>query len=192
MTLLDDFTEESARTSVADHIGTWWLVYCSPRDEQRIVDQLNGLLNIPAFWPRETVIRTEIDRSGHRHRHPFKRSLFPGVLMFCVSGDSQMWAIEENRFINRQNIRPIKNQRRFIKEITALESALAFDPGLKLLDKLQVGKRCRVKAGHVMEGTEGFLIDTDDKRVRFTIQVTTLNQSVAVEIDPVFLEPSDW
>ncbi len=166
--------------SVARFTGDWWVAHTRPRFEKAFAwDLLNR--GIGYFLP----MMKRVTISGGRKRHVLT-PLFTSYVFFCGTDEDRYTAMTTDRLC--QTI-PVKDQTRFVSEISAVQRALAGDAKLDPHPFAAIGRRCRVKAGP-FEGIEGVVVHRN-KIARLVLQVSILGQGAAIEIDADLLEPAD-
>jgi hypothetical protein len=163
----------------------WWLCLTIPRHERRVARALSSA-GIGCYVPQ--VEQYGRDREGRRCR--VRVPLFQSYVFVNSDFFSRRELYDNPKA--RSSVRSVfdvPNQQRFDREIKAFE--LAEINGLltgETFNELVVGRLCRVRPPHIYQGQVGTLIQRNEKKQRFTIQLTNLNYSASVEIDPKYLE----
>lgn len=118
-----------------------------------------------------------------RHKRYFDVPAFPGYVF--VSGDaSERYAAMATRYTIK--LIDCKDQRRLVRDLSHLQQALRLDRRVDPVHGIVEGCRVRIGPGHSMEGVEGIFIHRG--KWQLVLQVELLGQSVALDIDPEFVE----
>ena len=166
--------------SITQFEGTWWVAHTKSRFEKAFAwDLLRS--EIGYFLP----LIKRVTVSGGRKRHGMA-PLFQSYVFFCGQGEDRYTAMTTDRLC--QTI-PVADQKRFVAEIAAIEKGLAGRMQLDPYPFAAVGNRCRVRSGP-LQGMEGVVVQRG-KLSRLVLEVNTLGQGAAVEIEADLLEPAD-
>ena len=109
--------------------------------------------------------------------------LFTGYLFFCGSESDRLEALRTNRIAN---LIEVKNQQRLVSELAPIEQALKAGADLQPYKYIEVGAKCRVIAGPLVD-TEGIAVKTHTG-TRLILQIDMLGQATSVEIDSDMIE----
>jgi len=165
-------------SGVADLAGDWWVAHAKPRCEKALAFGLR-VDGVGYYLP----LITKVAVSGGRKR----RSMIPvftSYVFFCGGPEARVSALQTNRVVR---VIPVKERDQFVRELQAVEAALAADGQLDLYPFAVTGRRCRVRSG-AFEGIEGTIVRRDDRPV-LVLQVSILGCGAALEIEPSLLEP---
>lgn len=164
---------------VREWIGEWIVCCVNPQQTQYSIDTIEGF-EVPIYCPREIVTQWKDKR-----RREISRPLFPGYLFACVP--DPMFMPDTLRDWKIIQLIRVKNQDRLRKELGNLQAGLAADPYAQRHAGLKEGNRVRVASGPLL-GIEG-VVERVGMRDLLFIRVTTLSQSVSVEISAAMVEP---
>jgi hypothetical protein len=165
--------------AIAQLEGTWWVAHTKSRFEKAFAWDLLRR-GIGYYLPM--IERVKI--SGGRRRKALV-PLFSSYVFFCGQQQARDEAMATDRLC--QTI-AVADQRQFMAQIDAVHRALTCNARLDPYPFAAVGKRCRISAGPFM-GVEGVVI-SGGQNTRIVLEVSTLGQSVVMEIDPSLLEAS--
>jgi len=166
--------------SLAELAGSWWVAHTKSRFEKAFAWDLLRR-GIGYFLPMIERLRV----SGGRKRR-LLAPLFPSYVFFCGSDEDRYVAMTTNRLCTAI---PVHDQTRLVRELTAIEIALAGKAQLDPYPFAAVGRHCRVKGG-CLRGVEGVVIQRNG-RARIVLQVAILGQGASIDIDADLLEPID-
>jgi transcription antitermination factor NusG len=171
-----------ARASSLDELtGTWWVVQVRPNRERKMAQRMLWL-DVDYFLPTE-LVKT---RRGKDWRTE-KRLTLPGYLFINGSADARYEAASDEDALR---IIEVKQQSRLAHELKAFEW-IAAEPAHVAGDFTpKKGMRCRVVAGHPLEGHEGWIDDVTGGGM-VVVKVTMIGEGTPVEIDPLHLERVD-
>ncbi len=160
--------------------GRWWVAHTKARNEKALAwDLLRH--GIGYFLP----MRCRVFFSGGRKRRGMA-PLFTSYVFFCGDLEDRYTAMTTNRICQTLEV---FDQARLIRELTAIESALAGDAELEPYPGPAIGRRCRIVGGP-FDGLEGVVVERA-RRARLVLQVGLLGQGAAMEIEADLLEPID-
>ncbi|HVT88806.1 MAG TPA: transcription termination/antitermination NusG family protein [Tepidisphaeraceae bacterium] len=160
--------------------GQWWVAHTKSRCEKSLAWSLFGK-NIPYFFPM--VMRTAV--WGGRKRKVLK-PLFPSYLFFCGSEEERQAAFLTGHLFMTIAVR---QRQQFIRELCAIETAMASNVDLELENLIIPGRRCRVSRG-ALKGIEGTIIQRHG-RTRLLLEVSIVGRGTSLEIDGDLLESID-
>jgi hypothetical protein len=167
---------------VVDDVRRWRVAHTKSRAEKAFAWMMlrQGIgYFLPMFQPEVRI--------SDRKRRLIQKPAFASYVFFCGDDDVRYAALATNYLCQ---VIEVVNQPVLVRELKNLEIAvndgMVFDPRPELTE----GKRCRVKAGHSLEGAEGFL-ETKSNRGFVMLRVTILGNSTPLEISPEFLEVVD-
>ena len=123
--------------------------------------------------------------SGGRTRHGLK-PLFSGYVFFCGGDDARHRALATNRLCRMIEV---ADQTRLVRELRALELALAAGLEPNLYAGTPVGHFCRVTDGP-LKGHCGTVVRRQAAE-RLVLEVGILGRCVWVEVDAGLSEPAD-
>lgn len=166
--------------TLADLTGRWWVGHTKSRFEKAFAwDLLHR--GIGYFLPM--IERVYV--SGGRKRRVMA-PLFPSYVFFCGSDEDRHEAMTTNRLCQALEVR---DQGELVRELVAIEKALAGKAELDPYPFAAVGERCRVAAGP-FQGLEGVVVQRSEM-ARLVLEVSMLGQGAALEIDAALLESAD-
>lgn len=174
------------QTSVPTDVDTrpperWFALQVKPRHE-RVVATAARHKGFQEFLPLYKRRRRWSDRSKI-----VELPLFPGYV-FCRLNEEHRLALLTipgvvHLVSNGKVPAPIDDL-----EIAAIQSAIQSEIPVEPWPFLEVGKRVRLSGGSA--GVEGFLVQTRDQQ-RVVLGLTLLKQSIAMEVEPAWIEPLD-
>ncbi len=157
----------------------WIVLHTRPRCEKRVAE-ICRQRGAEAYLP----LRRKVHRYGARVRE-FLSPLFPGYL-FCVADPAQQQWLRQNRHV--ANLLPVGDPERLVLQLQQIQAALGSGNDLEILPFIEIGRRVRVSQG-ALKGLEGIVSRVHGK-TRIVLNVDMIRESVAVEVDGAFLEPS--
>jgi transcription antitermination factor NusG len=158
--------------------GPWWVAHTKARFEKAFAADL-AQHDVGYFLP----MIERVTFSGGRKRRGMA-PLFNGYVFFCGPEQTRYEAMQTNRLAQ---VLEVRDQPRFVAEITTLHRVLRAGLPLDPYPFAEVGRRCRVTRGPLM-GTEGTILRRDDGSTRLVLSVTMLGQGAALEIEADLLE----
>ncbi len=161
-------------------VGSWWVAHVKPRAEKALAWDLIGRA-VPHFLPMAS--RTAV--WGGRRRTVLT-PVFPSYVFFAGDASARVAALSTGRVVS---VLPVPQQAMLVRELQAIHVAVGSRLTLDPYPFTAVGRRCRVARGP-LRGIEGIVVRRDDA-VRLVLQITTLGQSVALEVGADVLEPAD-
>ena len=164
--------------SLTELSGRWWVAHTKARFEKAFAWELHRR-DIGYFLPMTERIRVYGGK-----KQPVMLPLFTSYVFFCGSEKNRYIAMTTNRLC--QTIE-VKDQQTIIKELAAIEKALAAKVRLDPYPSAAVGQRFRITGGSLKD-MEGIVIKRTQK-ARFVLQVDILGQGTVMEIDADLLEP---
>jgi transcriptional antiterminator RfaH len=164
--------------SLAGPDRPWAVLHTRPRCEKKIADfcARNG---VSCYLP----LQRKSHRYGSRER-VFFSPLFPGYT-FCAVTVSQRATLRQNRHV--ANVLEVLDQAKLVDQLRQIRQALTVGDVVKVMPYLETGKPVRVTGGP-FKGLEG-IVDRVKGKTRVVISVDMIRQSVAVEVDSMFLAP---
>ena len=160
--------------------GDWWIAHTKARCEKAFAwDLLRRGVNY--FLPM--VERVTVS-SGKKRRGMMP--LFSSYVFFCGTEEARYAALTTDRLCQ---VLPVVDRKRLVTELSQLERAVLSGVPLDPYPQLEIGRKCRIKAG-AFQGLEGVVLDRHGKR-RFLLFVSILQQGASLEIDADLLEPLD-
>jgi len=166
--------------TLADLTGRWWVAHTKSRFEKAFAWDLLQR-GIGYFLPLIERVRM----SGGRKRRVMA-PLFPSYVFFCGDDEDRYTAMTTHRLCQTLEVR---DQEELVRELVAIETALAGKAELDPYPFAVVGQRCRITAGPFM-GLEGIVIQRNCI-ARLVLQVSMLGQGAALEVDADLLEPAE-
>ena len=166
--------------SVTDLLGRWWVAHTKARFEKAFAWDLLRR-SIGYFLPMVERVRI----SGGRKRRVLA-PLFPSYVFFCGTDEDRYTAMTTNRLCQTLDV---PDEPGLVRELVAIEKALAGKAELDPYPFAAVGRRCRVRAG-LFRGLEGVVVRRNGT-FRLVLEVSMLGQGAAMEIDADLLEPID-
>ncbi len=165
--------------SITQFDGQWYVVHTRSRFEKALAADLLRL-GICYYLPMR--LKSYVS-SGKK-----RRSLLPlfTSYLFCCSPDKEAKTrlYQSGRVVS---VIEVIDRNRFVKELAAIEAALADNHSLETYDSIPIGQRCRVISGALL-GTEGVAIECKPGKARVVLEVTVLGKGVVMEIDRSMLE----
>ena len=166
-----------ASQSIGDFLGQWWVAHTKSRNEKALANELVRK-NVSYFLPMRWKVSY---KSGRKLRSLLP--LFGGYLFFCGEERDRLEVLKTNRVANCIEV---KDQTKFVCELSQIERAINAGVDLTPHDYLKVGQRCRVANGP-LSGLAGIVIKSRTA-ARLVLQVDMLGQAASVEIDTDLLE----
>lgn len=183
--LIADFEQGSGQNSA--HSGNqqsairnqqWFVVHTRPRCEKKM-DAWFAQAGMEHYLPVRSKLKVYPGK-----RVTFEHPLFPGYAFGAFSllerqavyGSGHAAAVLE-----------VADQARFLRELDAIRCALDAGLGVEDCPFLGTGRRARITAGN-LRGLEGIVLRRAG-RTKLVLSVDLLQRSVAVEIEPSWLEP---
>ena len=160
--------------------GRWWVAHTKARFEKAFAWDLLRR-GIGYFLPMIERVRI----SGGRKRRAMA-PLFPSYVFVCGADDSRYEAMTTNRLCQTLDVH---DQETLVRELVAIERALAGKAELDPYPFAAVGRRCRITAGPFV-GLEGVVVQRNCT-ARLVLEVGMLGQGAALEVDADLLEPVD-
>lgn len=167
-----------ADQNIGEIEGAWWVAHTKPRQEKAFAwDLLKKEMGY--FLPMTEKVNII---NGRKFRSLLP--LFPSYVFVCSVGDDRSEFYTCARLVRAL---PVADQKKLRDELGHLQSALAGNQRVSPWPYLQKGRRCRVHSGP-LKGVEGFF-DHTKSGARLVLNVDTLGQAVALEIDAGLIEP---
>jgi transcription antitermination factor NusG len=168
-----------ART-VLDLQGRWWIGHTKSRFEKTLAHKLlqQQVGYFLPLLPRVTVA------GGKKRRSLIP--MFPSYVFFCGTPEDRVTALSTKCLCR---VLEVPEQETFVRELVAIERAMAHASELEPYPFAAVGRRCRVIGGS-FEGVEGIVV-AHKKRARIVLQVSMLRCGASLEVDADLLEPVD-
>ena len=158
----------------------WYVLHLRPRTEKKVAElcERNRLLH---YLPlrRETKIY-------QRRKVTVEKPVFPGYLFVSMDRDGRLAVLKTNHVVR---IMEPGNRRTLLHQLAQVRRALQADPALIASSGLRKGRRARITGGPFM-GIEGVIFEVKGM-TRVSLNVEIVGQSVAVVVDPGFLETID-
>jgi len=158
--------------------GRWWVAHTKARNEKALAWDLLRR-DIGYFLP----LRHCVTYSGGRKRRVLK-PLFTSYLFLCGDDRDRYTAMTTNRICRTLDV---FDQDELVTQLIAIEKALVSDAELIPCSLPEIGRRCRVRAGPLVN-VEGVVVE-HGKRARLILAVSILGQGASLEIDADLLEP---
>jgi transcription antitermination factor NusG len=161
-------------------VHRWYAVYTYPRHEKVVTEQLESQ-SVEAFLP------TFVTQSRWKDRRVrIQTPVFPGYVFTRIK------SAERSKVFNIPGVLRILSFNGVLtpiddSEIDAVKLCLERGGTLKPHPFIEVGERVRVRSG-MLEGLEGLVTRCKNNRI-LILPIALINQSVAVEVDAVLLEP---
>ncbi len=157
----------------------WWLIHSRPRQEKQV-----------AGWLEREGLRVDLPLRPRVRIYPGKRvtfhhPIFPGYVFGAFPAERKNAVFASGHVAA---IHPVVDQVRLVRELAALHRALEAGVELEDVAFLRAGQRVRITVGK-LRGLEGIIVRRAG-RTRLVLSVDLLQRSVAVEIDPEWVEPS--
>lgn len=172
-------------TSPLEFAGTWWVAQVRGREIVSVVEHY-AAYGIAWCVPQTVLTTRYTSNRGKRDRHI---PLFQGYVPCCIGpeGDTSKLYVRGGGV---QNIIPIVDQGRFVKQLDNVYRANKVEP-LDPFPFTAVGKLCRVRIGK-FEGFEGVVIRREDGGSMVVLQLGKLGgASIPMDFTPDELEPVD-
>jgi transcription antitermination factor NusG len=162
--------------------GRWYVAHSRARNEKILAKQLTrlGIFNYLPLMRRRT--RSPVTRRISQSMVP----VFPGYVFFNGGPDQRYLCLRTNRVAN---VLDVSNQDQLVSELLHIQLLLAKNEAFLVTPRLQVGDWGRIIAGP-LRGLEGVVTHCSG-RLRLSMNVTILGQSVNVEVDRDVVEPID-
>ena len=167
-------------SSLLDLDGRWWVAHTKARREKAFAWDLNKR-GIGYFLPMVERVRV----SGGRKRRVLL-PLFTSYVFFCGEEADRYIAMTTDRLCQTIDV---ADQDELVKDMAAIERALAGEAELDPYPHAIIGQRCRINAGPFKD-LEGTVVERN-KHARIVLEVAMLGQGAAMEIDADLLEPID-
>jgi len=166
----------------SDPEGKWYVAHTRSRNEKILSQELTrlGIFNYLPLARR--VTRSAVTRRISKSMVP----VFPGYLFFHGNEDQRYRALRTNRIAN---VLDEPNQDRLYAELLNIHAVLSSEADFVVAHRLKVGDWVRITTGP-LRGLEGMITGCPNKW-RLYMNVTTLGQSVNVEVDKENVEPID-
>jgi len=156
----------------------WYVAHTKSRNEKALANDLIRR-NINYFLPMIWKIRHQ---RGRKIRSLLP--LFSGYLFFCCRLEKRSSVLKTNRVAN---IIVVKNQKKLINELAAIEQAIKAGAELRPHKYIKKGQRCSVVSGP-LQNLQGIVIKTKNT-TRLVLQIDILGQSASLEVDTDLIEP---
>lgn len=157
-----------------DLLGRWYVAHTRSRNEKMLVREL-GCLHIPHYLPLvQRVTRSQRTRRLSRAMVP----VFPGYVFFNGTEEQRYSALRTNRIAS---VLEVSDQEQLVSELLNIHHLLTSTSDFAVLDRLGVGDWGRILAGP-LAGLEGVVTQVNN-RLRLSMNVTILGQSVSIEVD---------
>ena len=158
-----------------DYARRWRVVYTRSRQEKSLARHLVAH-EVPFYLPL-------IKQKKHR-RTASRLPLFTGYLFMHCDAEERVTALTSNRI---SQILDVEDQATLITDLRQIHTLIHADAPLTIEQRLQPGRKVRVKDG-VLAGLEGTIVSrrTDS---RLLVAVNYLNQGVSIQIDDFMVEP---
>ena len=166
--------------TLADLPGRWWVGHTKSRFEKAFAWDLLRQ-GIGYFLPMIERVRV----SGGKKRRVMA-PLFPSYVFFCGSDEDRYQAMTTNRLCQALEV---LDQTTAVRELAAVEKALAGKAELDPYPFAAIGERCRIIAGP-FTGLEGVVVQRNGM-ARLVLEVSMLGQGAALEIEASLLEAAD-
>jgi transcriptional antiterminator RfaH len=163
---------------IARGSGRWWVLHTHARNEKRVAHAL-AERRIRHYLPLVSVHHTYA-----KAKVTFRVPLFPGYVFLCGDhGDCDM----ARRTDRIARVLHVEDQAGLRAELWHIYRVVEGGKAVELFPALQAGQRCRITRG-ALQGVEGVVV-RHAGRCRMYLNVSTLGQSAAVEVDAALLEP---
>ena len=161
---------------------SWYVVYTRSRHE-KVVNQALGERRLQSFLPLRNVLSQWKDR-----RKCVQKPLFPGYL-FVRTQQVQLHIVMMTRgvaYVLGDGIEPVPVPD---EQVEAIRWLVEGPYPVVLWPLLQKGKRVRITVGP-LAGIETYIIERRGSvKCHLVVTVDLLGRSVAVEVDPRYVEP---
>jgi len=162
--------------------GRWYVAHTRSRNEKILAEEM-GRMQIFSYLPlTERVTRSAVTRRVSRSMVP----VFPGYVFFLADEEQRYLALRTNRIAQVLNV---PDQGQLVAELRQVHHLLAHTSDFSVSSRLEVGDWVRIITGP-LRGLEGVVTRRAD-RWRLHLNVTTLGQSVHVEISAEDVEKID-
>lgn len=165
--------------SVDEMTGTWWVAQTRPQYEKKLARELQAR-GVDYFLPLVSYRKVLAGK-----RRVIVSPWFPSYVFVNGDADARYAAASS---ACTAIVRNVVNQEQLARDLVRVEAWLPKELVSFESESLKPGIRCRVKAGHSMEGMEGWIDELTGKG-RVVVSITILGTSRPVDIDPEFLEP---
>ncbi len=164
--------------SLSDDLGDWWVVSVKSRNEKSFARDMQRL-GVGYYLPLITK------RTRRRDNGKVRKSiicLFPGyVSVVDYPGfRSEIW--QTGRVAR---VIEVKNQERFIREMSQIYRLIDEGVDLQIHDHLAIGQKVGISSGS-LEGLEGIIKNIEDEN-RVFLNVDLFGRSISIQADPSFL-----
>lgn len=156
----------------------WWVIHTRPRCEKKM-DTWLAQEGLDRYLPLRSRVKTYPGK-----RVTFQHPLFPGYV-FGAFTLARRNAVYGSGFA--AGVLQVADQGAFLRELDAIRRALEAGLGMDDCPYLGVGRRARITCGK-LRGIEG-VVTRRSGRTKLILSVELLQRSVAVEIEPDWLEP---
>ncbi|MDX6766286.1 MAG: transcription termination/antitermination NusG family protein [Candidatus Methylacidiphilales bacterium] len=156
----------------------WWVLHTRPRCEKKL-DQWLAQQGLGHYLPLRERIRVYPGKRTAFHHPLFAGYTFGAFSLLqrnAVYGSGHVAAVIE-----------VHDQGRLLAELEAIRLVLASGLGTEDCPYLGVGRRARITTGR-LKGLEG-VVQRRSGRTKLILSVEILQRSVALEIEPDWLEP---
>lgn len=164
-----------------DPILQWYALYTRSRHEKFIEAEL-GKRSIEAFLPTRKVKRRWSDRTVTIEEPLFKSYIF----------------VKTDFMTNRLDVLKIKGAVKFVSAgvnpisvedsvVDSLKRIIQFEIPIDPFPYLDKGDRVCVKSGP-FAGTEGYIVQKDNKKCQLVISISAIKSSISVKIDSYLVE----
>jgi len=162
--------------------GRWYVAHSRSRNEKILAKELTrwGIFNYLPLAHRQT--RSSVTGRISRSMVP----LFSGYVFFNGNEEQRYQALRTNRIAQ---VLDVPNQEQLVTELQHIHTLLTQDEDFFVAPRIRVGDWGRIIAGP-LRGLEG-VVTQHSGRLRLTLNVTILGQSVNVEVDSGNVEPID-
>jgi hypothetical protein len=159
-------------------LAPWWVIHTRPRCEKKM-DQWLAARQFGHYLPLRSRLRVYPGK-----RVTFEHPLFAGYAFGAFS------LLQRNAVYGSGHaaaVLAVENQGHFLRELVAIRAALASGLGVVDCPYLCVGRRARIATGK-LRGLEGIILRRSG-RTKLILSVELLQRSIALEIEPDWLEP---
>ena len=180
--LVSTSTTVDLQLITADSPGKWYVAHTRSRQEKILAKTLShhGIFHYLPLTQR--VTRSAATRRISRSMVP----VFPGYVFFNGTEEQRYLALTTNRIAN---VLEVPGQEQLVAELVHIQHLLASTQDFLVANRLKVGDWARIIAGPLC-GLEG-VITRYASGLRLTMNVTTLGQSVSLEVDYDIVERID-
>ena len=162
--------------------GRWYVAHTRSRNEKILAEEM-GRMRIFSYLPlTERVTRSAVTRRVSKSVVP----VFPGYVFFLANEEQRYLALRTNRIAQILNV---PDQAQLVAELRQVHHLLAQTSAFSVTTRLEEGDWVRIIRGPI-QGLEGVVTRGSD-RWRLHLNVTTLGQSVHVEINSEDVEKID-